>query len=46
MDHRQKILTLNEALDRRRQLAAEGLRLVFTNGCFDLLHPGLSLIHI
>lgn len=40
MDHRQKILTLNQALDRRRQLAAEGLRLVFTNGCFDLLHPG------
>lgn len=40
MDHRQKILTLNEALDRRRKLAAEGFRLVFTNGCFDLLHPG------
>lgn len=40
MDHRRKILTLTEALERRRQLAAEGFRLVFTNGCFDLLHPG------
>lgn len=40
MDHRQKIITLPEALKRRRELAAEGLRLVFTNGCFDLLHPG------
>ena len=40
MDHRQKILTLAEALKRRRELAAGGRRLVFTNGCFDLLHPG------
>lgn len=40
MDHRQKIITLPEALKRRRELAAEGLRLVFTNGCFDILHPG------
>ncbi len=35
-----KILTadaLVRALDRRRR---EGARVVFTNGCFDLLHPG------
>jgi D-beta-D-heptose 7-phosphate kinase/D-beta-D-heptose 1-phosphate adenosyltransferase len=24
----------------RRRLRAEGKKLVFTNGCFDLLHPG------
>ncbi len=40
MDHRAKILTLEQALALRRRLAAEGRRLVFTNGCFDLLHPG------
>ena len=35
-----KILTLEEAyleIDRRKAL---GDRVVFTNGCFDLLHPG------
>ncbi|HEY7855881.1 MAG TPA: D-glycero-beta-D-manno-heptose 1-phosphate adenylyltransferase [Terriglobales bacterium] len=25
---------------KRRRLRAEGKNLVFTNGCFDLLHPG------
>lgn len=40
MNHREKIMTLNEALSRRKELAAQGLKLVFTNGCFDLLHPG------
>lgn len=33
------------ALARRAQWAAEGLRVGFANGCFDLLHPGhVSLI--
>jgi D-beta-D-heptose 7-phosphate kinase/D-beta-D-heptose 1-phosphate adenosyltransferase len=40
LDHRRKILTLAQAGERARALAAQGLRLVFTNGCFDLLHPG------
>ena len=29
-----------ELLDRRRQWKAEGKSVVFTNGCYDLLHPG------
>lgn len=40
MDYRQKIIDRQQAVDRRKQLAEDGLRLVFTNGCFDLLHPG------
>lgn len=40
MDHRAKIMTLPQALVRRKELAGRGLKLVFTNGCFDLLHPG------
>jgi rfaE bifunctional protein nucleotidyltransferase chain/domain len=36
----QKIFTLDEFLPLRKRLAAEGLKLVLTNGCFDLLHPG------
>lgn len=42
---RDKILTI-EALARCVARARrEGLRIVFTNGCFDLLHPGhVSLI--
>jgi rfaE bifunctional protein nucleotidyltransferase chain/domain len=35
-----KILTLAQALEVRAALAASGRRLVFTNGCFDLLHEG------
>jgi rfaE bifunctional protein nucleotidyltransferase chain/domain len=35
-----KILTLNAAVERVRELKREGKRVVFTNGCFDLLHPG------
>ena len=31
---------LPELLARRRQWRAQGRRVVFTNGCFDLLHPG------
>ena len=34
------ILKLEELLRAREGLRAEGRRLVFTNGCFDLLHVG------
>ena len=35
-----KILTHEQAVEVASRLRAEGRRLVFTNGCFDLLHPG------
>jgi rfaE bifunctional protein nucleotidyltransferase chain/domain len=35
-----KIVDLDEMIAERQRLRAEGKRLVFTNGCFDLLHPG------
>jgi len=35
-----EILSPGQAADRRRSLAEAGRTLVFTNGCFDLLHPG------
>lgn len=35
-----KVLTLPQAVDLASRLRAEGRRLVFTNGCFDILHPG------
>ena len=35
-----KVLALNAAVERVRELKREGKRVVFTNGCFDLLHPG------
>src|SRR5215212_7256303 len=34
------ILNLEELLSVRASLRAEGRRLVFTNGCFDILHVG------
>jgi D-glycero-beta-D-manno-heptose 1-phosphate adenylyltransferase len=37
---REKILTLNAAVERVRELKRQGKIVVFTNGCFDLLHPG------
>ena len=38
---REKIIPDNEALQRRRAgLREAGRRLVFTNGCFDILHVG------
>lgn len=40
MDYRDKIINLQEAVRRREKLGAAGLRFIFTNGCFDLLHPG------
>ena len=36
----EKILTPGEMLGERQRLRAAGLRLVFTNGVFDLLHVG------
>jgi D-beta-D-heptose 7-phosphate kinase/D-beta-D-heptose 1-phosphate adenosyltransferase len=35
-----KILDLGEAISTAARLRADGHRLVFTNGCFDILHPG------
>src|SRR4030095_2562805 len=35
-----KILTLPELLGERERLRSAGLRVVFTNGVFDLLHVG------
>jgi D-beta-D-heptose 7-phosphate kinase/D-beta-D-heptose 1-phosphate adenosyltransferase len=35
-----KIVDLATLLDTRRRLKLEGKRLVFTNGCFDLIHAG------
>ena len=35
-----KILLIDEAVDLATASKRHGLRVVFTNGCFDLLHPG------
>jgi rfaE bifunctional protein nucleotidyltransferase chain/domain len=35
-----KIKKLKELMPLIRQLRAEGRRIVFTNGCFDLIHTG------
>ncbi len=35
-----KIKTLDEMVQIRARLKSEGKKLVFTNGCFDLLHIG------
>jgi len=37
---RQKILSLDQILSERARLHADGKTLVFTNGCFDILHVG------
>ncbi len=37
---REKILSVADLVRQRAALAAQGRRLVFTNGCFDLLHVG------
>jgi rfaE bifunctional protein nucleotidyltransferase chain/domain len=36
----QKIKTLNEIVRLRSRLRESGMKLVFTNGCFDILHVG------
>ena len=35
-----KIISREEAARWVRELQGRGLKVVFTNGCFDLLHPG------
>ena len=37
---RSPVMTLEEAVEARNELARAGLRLAVTNGCFDLLHRG------
>ena len=40
-----KVLSLEQALDRTAGWRRRGLKIGFTNGCFDLLHPGhISLL--
>jgi rfaE bifunctional protein nucleotidyltransferase chain/domain len=39
-DHRQKIKTIENAQREISLLKKEGKRIVFTNGCFDILHIG------
>jgi rfaE bifunctional protein nucleotidyltransferase chain/domain len=34
------IVSLSELLSERERLRRTGRKVVFTNGCFDLLHPG------
>src|SRR5690242_4291140 len=36
----EKILDRHDLITARRKLREQGRRVVFTNGCFDLLHPG------
>ena len=38
--YRLKIKSLEEATAECNRLRAKGERIIFTNGCFDLLHPG------
>ena len=38
--HRGRIVTAEELARVREDMGAKGRRLVFTNGCFDLLHAG------
>ncbi len=40
MSDQPSISSLNEVVDLRTALEADGRRLVLTNGCFDLLHTG------
>jgi D-glycero-beta-D-manno-heptose 1-phosphate adenylyltransferase len=39
-EYRKKIKNLPELKKEIEALKAQGQRVVFTNGCFDLLHPG------
>lgn len=39
-----KILSLDKALAFRRAAARAGKKAVFTNGCFDILHAGHTLL--
>ena len=35
-----QVMGRDELIEERQRLRREGKRVVFTNGCFDLLHPG------
>ena len=37
---RTKVMSLEQAIEARKKLAAAGRKLAVTNGCFDLLHRG------
>lgn len=37
---RDKICSLSGLLDKIKNIKRQGSRIVFTNGCFDLIHPG------
>jgi rfaE bifunctional protein nucleotidyltransferase chain/domain len=37
---KEKILSREELLPKRELLRESGKKVVFTNGCFDILHPG------
>ena len=39
-DVKSRLLTLEEAVQWKKSLVAEGKKLVVTNGCFDLMHRG------
>ncbi len=44
--HEQKIVSWQKAQDQVQKWKRRGNRIVFTNGCFDLLHPGhVSLLN-
>eukprot|EP01022_Parablepharisma_sp_SALTPOND_P012218 TRINITY_DN15660_c0_g2_i1.p2 TRINITY_DN15660_c0_g2~~TRINITY_DN15660_c0_g2_i1.p2 ORF type:complete len:164 (+),score=54.04 TRINITY_DN15660_c0_g2_i1:161-652(+) len=40
LDTSQKIMSQDEAADLARAAQAQGKKVAFTNGCFDLLHAG------
>lgn len=40
MDYRAKIKDLQEIKKETDRLKSKGKKIVFTNGCFDILHPG------
>ncbi|MEA5259290.1 D-glycero-beta-D-manno-heptose 1-phosphate adenylyltransferase [Arcicella aquatica] len=35
-----KVVTLNEVIERAENWQSEGKKIVFTNGCFDIVHLG------
>ncbi len=40
INYREKIKTLDDAKNEIERLKAQGKKIVFTNGCFDILHIG------
>jgi len=45
MSHERKVVSLAQAADKAENWRRQGLKVAFTNGCFDLLHPGhISLL--